>query len=331
MEVFTQQKKNFRKMFNRSHIYISLALFTTFLVSCVKQIPSDVIEPSKMEDIIYDYNLANVMGDELQFNEYYKKELYNKYVFEKHNISSAQFDSSMLWYSKHADELKKIYKNVDSRFSKKSELIASATTNLNVKKHRYISGDTIDIWDKNSLIWLTPSDITNKILFSTKADTSFRANDTYIMEGDYQFLGKGKQNAVVGINLILDNDSVVGRTKEINLSGPNILYFNTNVSPKKVKNVNGFIYYKGDNKLSGMLVNNLSLLKIHSNKPATPANDSTSVPLTKEQQIVEQNTLDSIQKINSVDTTNFDNQQPLRNDPRSIRERTPRKIRQNIK
>ncbi len=319
-------------MFNRSHIFIIIALFSTFLFSCGKQIPSDVIEPSKMENIIYDYNLANVMSDELQFNEYYKKELYNKYVFEKHNITSAQFDSSMLWYSKHADELKKIYKNVNTRFANKNEFITSATKNVNLKRNRSFLSDTTDIWDKNSLLWLTPSDITNKITFTTKADTSFRANDIYLLEAEYQFLGKGKQNVVVGINLLLDNDSVVGRTREISFSGPSVLYFNNNVYPRTVKSVNGFIYYKGENKLSGVLVNNLSLLKIHSKQSAIPETiDSTTITKPTQETGIKANSIDTIKVNSNIDSTNISNQQPLRNDPRSIKERTPRKSRQKIK
>src|SRR5574344_1295400 len=95
MLVLIQKTKNFSKMFHRSHIFISIALISTFLLGCGKQIPDDVIDPSEMEDILYDYHLANVMGDELQYNEYYK--------------------------------------NVDKRFAKNSKLLEDATANLNVK------------------------------------------------------------------------------------------------------------------------------------------------------------------------------------------------------
>ena len=332
MLVLTQKTKNFSKMFHRSHIFISIVLISTFLFGCGKQIPDDVIDPSEMEDILYDYHLANVMGDELQYNEYYNKELYNKYVFEKYNITSEKFDSSMLWYSKHADELTKIYKNVDKRFAKNSKLLEDATANLNVKREKSFSGDTIDIWNKSDLVWLTSSELTNKVLFTTIADTSFRANDMYIMDGDFHFLSSGKQIAIICVNITLDNDSVVGRTEEVNFSGHRTLFLSANVAPYKVRSVNGFIYYKGNRKLSGMLANNISLLKIHNKYAVTPANDTTSVSnpaQTMPTETLQKPTLDSVQKImTTVDSSMINQIQPLKNDPLSIKARTPRKRRQ---
>ena len=55
--------------------YLRLLLFSIVLagVSCGKQIPGDIIQPSEMEDLLYDYHLALTMGNDLNYNDRYKQ------------------------------------------------------------------------------------------------------------------------------------------------------------------------------------------------------------------------------------------------------------------
>lgn len=50
------------------------------------------------------------MGNNLSYSDNYQKEAYKNYVFEKYHITEADFDSSMVWYTRHTEELAGLYK-----------------------------------------------------------------------------------------------------------------------------------------------------------------------------------------------------------------------------
>ena len=92
--------------------WLVAAAVTGALAGCGKQIPSDIIQPAEMENLLYDYHLGTTLQGELPHTESYKKEAYAEYVFRKHGVTEAEFDSSMVWYSRHGEELAAIYDNL---------------------------------------------------------------------------------------------------------------------------------------------------------------------------------------------------------------------------
>lgn len=96
--------------------YLSNLLFTLlFLVACTSDgntPPADVLSKDKMTMVLADIHLAEsaVSSRELSRDTsiYLYREL-EKQVFEKHNISKADFLRSYQWYSEHIEEYKDIY------------------------------------------------------------------------------------------------------------------------------------------------------------------------------------------------------------------------------
>ena len=93
-------------MKNKLWIFV---LSACFLLGCGKQIPGDILQPEQMEDVLYDYHLSVSMTNNLTIDEFYKKKAFQDYVFKKHHITEAEFDSSMVWYTRHTAELAEIY------------------------------------------------------------------------------------------------------------------------------------------------------------------------------------------------------------------------------
>ena len=91
--------------------------------SCGKKVPEDIIQPQAMENLLYDYHLATTMSADLPYDENYKKQAYLAYVFQKHGVTEAEFDSSMVWYSRHSDEMNTIYQNLQKRMETTAELL----------------------------------------------------------------------------------------------------------------------------------------------------------------------------------------------------------------
>ena len=63
------------------------------LSSCGKEIPDEIIQPSKMEKVLYDYHLTMGMSDNSKNTE---KEARKKYIFQKHVLR--QPISTRQWY-----------------------------------------------------------------------------------------------------------------------------------------------------------------------------------------------------------------------------------------
>ena len=83
--------------------YLTLVLLAGGMFACGKKIPSDIIQPEAMENLLYDYHLASTLGNNLSGSETKKRKAYYDYVFQKHQVTEAEFDSSMVWYTRHTE------------------------------------------------------------------------------------------------------------------------------------------------------------------------------------------------------------------------------------
>lgn len=231
------------------------------LFGCGKKVPKDVIQPQAMEDLLYDYHLATTLSADLPYNENYKKEAYLAYVFKKHHVTEAEFDSSMVWYSRHSDEMTTIYQNLQKRMETTAEQLKKQTIRHSGEVSVSLSGDTVDLWQDRTLYWLTAYGLTNKLTFDLRADTSFHEKDRLVWEADFSFLPKGKTSGrvVMGVNLTFSNDSTQGMTRVVSMSGMQRLVI-TPDSAFKYKNVTGFMYYTGEEETS-VLVSHIQLMR----------------------------------------------------------------------
>lgn len=230
---------------------------------CGNKIPADIIQPVEMENLLYDYHIANTLGADLPYSEGYKKNAYFAYVFEKHHVTEAEFDSSMVWYSRHSGELSAIYDNLKKRFETDSERMKQLASRHNGEISVSMSGDTVDIWQDRSFYWLTSSPYTNKVQFELKADTSFKPKDMLAFEADMSFLPPQEGKAVMGIKVTFENDSVQGMTRMVDASGRQCLLLSPD-SAFEYKNISGFVYYMGEAEKKGnLLLNDIRLIRTH--------------------------------------------------------------------
>lgn len=248
-----------------------ILLGATLMTGCGKSMPDEVIPPAKMEKVLYDYHLTLGLSSKLPSSEGHKKQAYKNYLFKKHNITSAQFDSSMVWYTRNSQELSAIYQNLDKRFSREKNKLNT------MLQERHISiatqpGDTVNIWQYYPVYWLTDAPRNNKFTFTMKADTNFWVKDAFRWNADITFLKPGK--ATMGLNIRFKNDSVIGKTIILK-SGANSLYVQADTI-HEIKDINGFIYVDKDSThhTPSVLISNLSLTKYHQSKEKTIPKDN---------------------------------------------------------
>ena len=245
----------------RKALYIVIAV--GLLSACGKKIPDDIIQPDAMESLLYDYHLASTMSTSLPYNENYKKEAYFDYVFKKHNVTEAEFDSSMVWYTRNSKVLTDIYKNLQKRYEMEEEQMRSELNKRSGQISVSLSGDSVDVWSDRDLYWLTSSPLTNRLMFDLKADTTFHKKDILVFVADYNFLSyqKNDAKAVVSMNVEFKNDSTQGVSKVISKSGKDYVVLKPD-SAFEYKSINGFIYFSNPDSVDvSVLINNIKLIR----------------------------------------------------------------------
>ena len=246
------------------------------LSSCGKEIPDEIIQPSKMEKVLYDYHLTMGMPDNSKNTE---KEARKKYIFQKHGITAADFDSSMVWYTRESQELMSIYENLNKRFKREYEHVERLLESREEANTRsFASGDTVDVWMKENILWFTKSPLNNRLTFEIKADSTFHPKDAFDWNMDYYFMTEGE--AIMGLNVIYENDSVIGMTKSITESGPQSIYLHTD-SAYNIKSLNGFVYVpQNQAKQPNILLHKINLTRYHMPEPTDSlSTDSVSATL----------------------------------------------------
>lgn len=262
-------------------ILVSASLIT----GCGNSMPKKVIPPEKMEKVLYDYHLTLGISSQLPSSEDYKKQAFKNYLFKKYEITEAQFDSSMVWYTRNSYELSKIYQNLDKRFSREKTKL----TSMLQERHIDIAtqaGDTVDIWHYYPVYWLTDAPMNNKFVFTMNADTNFWVKDAFAWNADITYLDAGR--VTMGLNIRFKNDSVIGKTIAMTKSGSHTVYVQAD-SLNEIKDINGFIYVDKDSihQDPNVLISNISLIKYHQSKdkpvPKTEVKDAKELTAQEEE------------------------------------------------
>ena len=263
------------KIARRKHKLSVLLVAVVALIGfsgCHDDLPKEIIQPSDMENILYDYHLAYTMSStKSDYREEYHKQALREYVFKKHQITSAMFDSSMVWYTRHSTRLSEIYDNLAKRFGKEFKHVSSLLGDANGKPKTTAAGDTVDIWNKQTLCWLTGSELNNKLHFTFPTDSNFVAKDSFAWNFDAILLSDSVK-ATMAMNVLFANDSVIGKSKQITSTGNYSLGLKSD-STYAIKQVSGYVYLESHKDSLGLLLNKVSLTRYHDKNPA----DSISI------------------------------------------------------
>ncbi len=254
-----------------------------FMVSCKPSVPSEYIQKGKMENILFDYHLAKVMFEQEGKNDSLTLLAYQESIFEKYNVTRADFDSSMVYYSRHMQLLHEIYEHLGDRLSKELVAQGGVASGMGQYGDEIAGADTASIWKGDRSIALTPFPISNSYSFEAKADTSFHKGDRIILDFDAQFIYQmGLREATAVLSVTFMNDSV--RTETVHVSSSSHFHLQIEDSGMLgIKNVRGyFLLSNGGNGYSSTirmcLCYNIKLLRMHVKREAeTTSADSAKV------------------------------------------------------
>ncbi len=255
-------------MKNNPLVYLFVLLLTgCILTGCKVKRPSGVLSETKMEQLLYDYHVAKAMADDLPSTENYRKALYMDAVFAKHGTTEEVFDSSMVWYSRHTEILSRIYDKVADRLKEERDDINHRVAQREKKTNVSLPGDSIDVWVWQQVYRLEDTPFSNKVTFSLTTDTNYKERDTLLWNVRYLFLGKEPDTLrapVMAMQIKFRNDSILSDTKSILHSGMHHIRL-TSDTLGEIREVNGFIYYPGEEGIPMVLTDSISLMRYHNN------------------------------------------------------------------
>ena len=238
------------------------------MVACTPSVPSRYIQPGDMEDILCDFHLSQAMADQngkTDAERDYLKTLYFASVLEKHGVTKADFDSSLVYYYVRADRFSDMYKHVAERLTDQAMELGANEGEVNHFANLNAGGDTTDVWTGNLSQILLPYAPYNVFSFVQKADTSFRKGDSFMLILGTDFIYQnGMRNAEACLAIRYDNDSVISRATGLSSTGVNQLRIPANGN-HLVKEIRGFVYLTPEKEptttLKLMFIRGIQLIK----------------------------------------------------------------------
>ena len=132
---------------------IGLIIATTVLSIACSRVPSNIIDAKTMESLLIDIHKAEAYMENNKYiaNNRLAQDSVKNSIFTSHNVTAAEFDSSVVWYGSNLDIYIEVYDKVIKKLQEENNTLLAL---MNNQKDMFIgmtrSGDTVNIWNRNS-------------------------------------------------------------------------------------------------------------------------------------------------------------------------------------
>ena len=254
--------------------------------SCKPSLPSGVLSKGKMTDILYDYHQALAMAHMDDNGDKGQSLAYREAVLRKHDVTSAEFDSSMVYYMRHTELLEDVYKDLTDRYNNEITAMGGSAKEGGEFANLSATGDTANVWNLAASMVFMPVKPFNSTSFDIKVDSTFHKGDRLMLDFDAQFIYQdGMRNGVAMLAVQFGNDSIAQRTIMIQSTQ----HYSVELSDADslgIKSVKGYFMLMNDDNGTGvssqttlklMFLEHIKLIRMHPQKPvAAPAGSASS-------------------------------------------------------
>lgn len=257
----------------------------SLLTACKPSVPKEVIQPDDMEDILYDFHVSQGMPMQEGQNLEFSRNLYFEAVLKKHDVTRAEFDSSLVYYYTRADYLMDIYKNVQERLGDEALVLGASAGEVERYSTLSLSGDTADVWEGPRHVMLMPQRPYHLLEFYQKADSSYHAGDRFLLTFDNTYLSQsGNKQTVVYMAVTYENDSTAAQNGTVYSMGTTSLRIPA--AHERVKEIRGYILMGSrmedntSNDLCLLFLDRIQLIRFHTQDPLeqpVPQMDSVKI------------------------------------------------------
>ena len=194
----------------KAFVYICLLMgVCAILASCKPGIPGDVLSKGEMTDILYDYHVALAMAQSEPGGAGANNLAYRESVLRKHDVTSAEFDSSMVYYMRHTELLHDVYKDLADKLDREIVALGGEASGLSDFDNLSATGDTANIWMGAKSMVFSPDAGFNSYSFRVDADTAFHKGDRLRLDFESQFIFQdGVRDGIAMLAIQFKNDSV---------------------------------------------------------------------------------------------------------------------------
>lgn len=152
------------------------------LLTACESRPKGVLSQSDMASVLTEMHItdATMYEKNMAYNHYSEKAPYYKFILKKYGITQAQFDSSLVWYTKNPRVFGNIYDKV---------MVNLTSLQKEVKNGKYHPVDTLDltkmktnIWNKRTKYLLTKDSTRTHLNFEITDSTNLTYGDAYVLK-----------------------------------------------------------------------------------------------------------------------------------------------------
>ena len=170
-------------MLNQSNrFYTRVVLFLGFilLLSACEGRPKGVLNKSDMTKVLVDMHKAEAVLAEkgLSYGLYSNKAPYYKYILKKYGITQAEFDSSLVWYTKHPKNFTLVYADVVEDLTDYQKEIKNGKYHpVDTMSYRIIKNN---VWNQRIKYVLTKDSARTRLAFLIPTQ-GFMYKDVYVL------------------------------------------------------------------------------------------------------------------------------------------------------
>jgi len=201
---------------------IVIILVCSALQSCKVKTPSGIMNEEEMTNLLYDYHKAQIMAEE-SGDRQANTEIYTQAVLDKYGITRDEFNKSVEYYARHADQLYDIYNSVNEAGNALStaNTQTQATVDDAMAAKQSHKGSKVDVRALNPQMLYPGKQVYS---FSLTCDKSWSAGDSVEWRFNTKFIFKeGARNAEAVLTIRYSGDSIVTQQQPIYGDGDNLL------------------------------------------------------------------------------------------------------------
>ncbi|MCU4157892.1 DUF4296 domain-containing protein [Carboxylicivirga sp. A043] len=250
--------------------YFSIVIVLVALLSCSTRprVPRGIAGEEKMAEVLADiYQVESVLGQtRLSYNSSKEDKVsgYYKYVLDEHEMTKAEFDTAMSWYSANPTVLSDVYEEVIEILSRRdAELKNKVNKEKDERKTLAKLPGKTELW-KDSTSFELPFDpkdsLDNRIPFNVEVDSL--SNGILRLYAAYQFTEGGFLDSAQMKMIACYADSTIDTVyyqihKSFNKVNGNISH--RVVKSKELINVSGFLFDHGTTTQSKVSIDGVKM------------------------------------------------------------------------
>ena len=158
---------------------LGILCFILLFIAACSRVPRGIIPERKMQQIITDMHLAEAIihADPYDYPTNEEKTALYQSVFDKHRVTEAIYDSSLIWYGKHLHVYMQVCNMALADVTKRIDKI-----NL-IESERVVTGneDSLDIWTIGRYYEFFPASLSNTLIFSILPDEEYSSGSIFVL------------------------------------------------------------------------------------------------------------------------------------------------------